>query len=131
VLFPVFGFDLEELLVTVSLDDLDGSVLRFATTATDGPAFVFVPGDYGMESGDLEFRFDHSLQQLTLNAPLGDAVTAELDPGVEFTGLRLEVQNAGDDTAKVAVQSIVAWRENPRLPESILELEVEVEDPNG
>lgn len=123
VLFPVFGFSSEELLVTVSIEESDASQITFYA----GDAAILELD--GIESsGDLEFRFIHSAPRLSAVLPGSEwedteLIDIELDPG-EFDGLRLEV-GRDVDAAQVAIRSVVAWRENPELPRLILEPEPE------
>ena len=57
-----------------------------------------------------------------------EGVQINLDSETEFTGLRLEVRQVGDDPAVIAVESVVAWREYPEIPASLLDPH-DVEEP--
>jgi hypothetical protein len=121
VLFPDFAFRSEELQVVASLERLAGSELRFYSGDSEVPLVVVSPADLELENADLRFRFAHSLAELQLNDPSGESFLIELDPDVEFNGLRLEVLQVGEDPSRIAVESVVAWLENPEIPASILE----------
>ncbi|MEE8440132.1 MAG: hypothetical protein V3S41_00300, partial [Spirochaetia bacterium] len=120
-LFPVFGFNSEELSVTVSLEALPGSLVRFYRGESDDLVTEFVAADTEAESTDLQFHFTHSGFVLIVHGPVGEEDRIELDSALDFTGLRLEVKQVGDDPAAIAVESVVAWREYPEIPASLLE----------
>jgi hypothetical protein len=124
-LFSVFGFSSEELFVTVSLEALPGSRLRFYRGESDDLIAEHVVSDGETEtldqSTDLIFQFIHSDSVLMVDGPTAEGVQIDLDSGMDFTGLRLEVTQVGDDPAEIAVESVVAWRENPEIPAALFE----------
>ncbi|MCK4516274.1 MAG: hypothetical protein KAU31_13515, partial [Spirochaetaceae bacterium] len=120
-LFPVFGFSSEELFVTVSLEALPGSYLRFYRGDSDDLIAEFAASDVESEDANLQFQFIHSDSVLIVDGPSAEGAQIDLDPGSDFDGLRLEVMQVGDDPAQIAVESVVAWREHPEIPASLLE----------
>jgi len=120
-LFPVFGFSSEELFVTVSLEALPGSLLRFYRGDSDDLIAELVASEVDAESTDLQFQFAHSDSVLIVDGPTAEEVQIHLDSGPDFTGLRLEVRQVGDDPAVIAIESVVAWRERPQIPALLLD----------
>ena len=129
-LFPVFGFSSEELFVTVSVEALPGSHLRFYRGDSDDLIAELTASDVESESTDLQFQFIHSDSFLIVDGPTAERVQIDLASGSDFTGLRLEVLQLGDDPAMIAVESVVAWREHPEIPASLLEPQ-EVTEPTA
>ena len=119
--FPVFGFSSEELFVTVSLEALPGSRIRFYRGDGDDLIAEVIASEVEAESADLQFQFTHTDSVLIFDGPTAEGVQIILDSDVDFTGLRLEVMQTGDEPAQVAVESVVAWRENPEIPASLFE----------
>ena len=126
-LFPVFGFSSEELFVTVSLEALPGSLLRFYRGDSDDLIAELVASDIDAESNDLRFQFTHSDSVLIVDRPAVEGGQIHLDSGPDFTGLRLEVRQVGDDPAVIAIDSVVAWREHPEIPALLLDPQGEEE----
>ena len=160
VLFPAFGFASEELFVTVTLDALAGTAMRFyaesrsgvplgrtgvAGNETDGPAgdeettgaaeepdlatlvesaqlvTELLATDLDLEDVELEFAFTHSGAEMVVYGPGDSTQEIELLDHGNFSGLRLEVAQSGDEENRVAVESVVAWRERPQIPAALLE----------
>lgn len=131
VSFPAFGFSSEELYVTVILDALAGSTTRFYAEFGPGaggdalrPAQLV--GELIAETADirsavLQFSFTHSGPRLSISWPDGKRRELSLPSAAEFAGLRLEVSGAERSPAPVAIESVVAWRERPEIPASLLE----------
>jgi len=124
--FPVFAFSSEELLVDISLEALPGSLIRFYLGNRERPTradmvLEVLAADTEAEGTQLDFRFVHSDSILVVTHPSGEETTIDLDSGGAFTGLRLQVSQTGQTPARIAVESVVAWRENPEIPASLLE----------
>jgi hypothetical protein len=140
--FPTFGFGSETLYVTVTLERLAGARARFYADfgSSDAAGYPDTSGgaaatrlqlitelsaeDEDLSGTSLEFVFTHSGETLRIQGPGDDAEEVVLESGDPFVGLRLEVAGL-DDEAEVAVESVVAWRERPEIPATLLEPEPE------